>query len=140
MLDFILPAAWATNAKSSGAGFDFMSFIPLIAIMIVFYFLVIRPQQKKQGDIKDMLASLKRGDNVITTGGLIGKISRVLDENRVMLSLGDDIEVQVAKSAITEKVDKSFSGTSQTGEGKPSPRRGPTRHRGPARGRNTKDK
>ncbi len=80
--------------SNSGIG----QFIPLILIFVVFYFFLIRPQQKKVKDHKLMVESLKRGDKVITTGGIIGTIERVMDNDRAEVSISDDVKVEVVRS------------------------------------------
>ena len=82
----------------SGSGFA--QFIPLILIFVIFYFFLIRPQQKKIKDHKSMVASLKRGDEVITSGGLIGRIEKVHEDDKVDLLISDGITVKVIKSTI----------------------------------------
>ena len=82
----------------SGSGFA--QFIPLILIFVIFYFFLIRPQQKKIKDHKSMVASLKRGDEVVTSGGIIGKIDKVLDDDKIDLIISDDVMVRVVKSTI----------------------------------------
>ena len=82
----------------SGSGFA--QFIPLILIFVIFYFFLIRPQQKKIKDHKSMVAALKRGDEVITSGGLIGRIEKVNEDDKVDLLISDGITVKVIKSTI----------------------------------------
>ena len=82
----------------SGSGFA--QFIPLILIFVIFYFFLIRPQQKRVKDHKLMVAALKRGDEVITSGGIVGKIERVLDDDKVDLLISENVTVQVVKSTI----------------------------------------
>ena len=80
--------------SNSGIG----QFIPLILIFVVFYFFLIRPQQKKVKDHKLMVERLKRGDKVITTGGIIGTIERVMDNDRAEVSISDEVKVEVVRS------------------------------------------
>jgi len=80
--------------SSSGIG----QFIPLILIFIIFYFFLIRPQQKKVKDHKLMVESLKRGDKVITSGGIIATVERVMDNDRAEISISDDVKVEVVRS------------------------------------------
>ena len=80
--------------SNSGIG----QFIPLILIFVVFYFFLIRPQQKKVKDHKLMVESLKRGDKVITTGGIIGTIERDMDNDRAEVSISDEVKVEVVRS------------------------------------------
>ena len=82
----------------SGAGFA--QFIPLILIFVIFYFFLIRPQQKKIKDHKSMVSALKRGDEVITSGGIVGRIEKVYDDDKIDLIISDNIAVKVVKSTI----------------------------------------
>lgn len=82
----------------SGSGFA--QFIPLILIFVIFYFFLIRPQQKKVKDHKGMVASLKRGDEVITSGGIIGKIEKVYEDDKLDLFISESVTVKVVKSTI----------------------------------------
>ena len=74
------------------------SFIPLILIFVIFYFFLIRPQQKKVKEHKKMVESLKRGDKVITTGGIVGTIERIIDDDKVEVSISDDVKVEVIRA------------------------------------------
>lgn len=77
--------------------------LPSVLIFAVFYFLMIRPQQKKQQEQKDMLANLKTGDQIVTTGGLYGTIIKFGEDNRVKVRIAENVVVDIARSAITEK-------------------------------------
>ena len=88
----------------SGSGFA--QFIPLILIFVIFYFFLIRPQQKKIKDHKMMVAALKRGDEVITSGGIIGKIERVLGDDKVDLKISENVTVQIVQSTIQGLLNK----------------------------------
>ena len=79
---------------SSGIG----QFIPLILIFIIFYFFLIRPQQKKAKEHKQMTANLKRGDQVITSGGIIATVERVMDNDRAEVLIGNDTKVEIIRS------------------------------------------
>ena len=80
----------------SGSGIG--QFIPLILIFVIFYFFLIRPQQKKVKEHKKMVESLKRGDKVITTGGIVGNIERIIDNDKVEVSISDDVKVEVIRA------------------------------------------
>ena len=80
--------------EGSGIG----QFIPLILIFVIFYFFLIRPQQKKVKEHKLMVENLKRGDKVITSGGIVGSIERVIDNDKVEVLISDDVKVEVVKS------------------------------------------
>ena len=82
----------------SGSGFA--QFIPLILIFVIFYFFLIRPQQKKAKEHKLMVASLKRGDEVVTSGGIVGKVERILGNDKVDLLISENVTVQVVQSTI----------------------------------------
>ena len=82
----------------SGSGFA--QFIPLILIFVIFYFFLIRPQQKKVKEHKGMVASLKRGDEVITSGGMIGRIEKVYEDDKIDLSISENVTIQVVQSTI----------------------------------------
>lgn len=89
------------GAPQGGGGAAFAGFIPLIIIFAIFYFLLIRPQQKQLKTHKAMLDSLKMGDNVVTSGGLHGKIAG-LTETIVTLEIAKDIKIKVEKSSISD--------------------------------------
>jgi len=80
----------------SGSGIG--QFIPLILIFVIFYFFLIRPQQKKVKEHKLMVENLKRGDNVITSGGIVGSIERVIDNDKVEVLISENVKVEVVKS------------------------------------------
>ena len=82
----------------SGSGFA--QFVPLILIFVIFYFFLIRPQQKKVKEHKLMVSALKRGDEVITSGGIVGKIERVLGDDMIDITIADNVTVQVVQSTI----------------------------------------
>ena len=82
----------------SGSGFA--QFVPLILIFVIFYFFLIRPQQKKIKEHKLMVAALKRGDEVVTSGGIVGKIERVLGDDKVNILISENVTVQVVQSTI----------------------------------------
>ena len=91
----------------SGSGFA--QFIPLILIFVIFYFFLIRPQQKKVKEHKLMVAALKRGDEVITSGGIVGRIERVLGDDKVDIVISENVTVQVVQSTIQGLLRKSDS-------------------------------
>ena len=81
----------------SGSGFA--QFIPLILIFVIFYFFLINPQQKRMKDHKSMVAALKRGDKVITSGGIIGSVERVLEGDKIEVTIADNVNVELIKSS-----------------------------------------
>ncbi len=80
--------------SSSGIG----QFIPLILIFVIFYFFLIRPQQKKAKEHKNMVENLKRGDKVITSGGVIGTVERVMDNDRAEIQISENVKVEIIRS------------------------------------------
>ncbi len=73
-------------------------FIPLILIFVIFYFFLIRPQQKKVKEHKLMVENLKRGDKVVTSGGIVGTIERVIDNDKVEVSISDNVNVEIVRA------------------------------------------
>jgi preprotein translocase subunit YajC len=80
--------------SSSGIG----QFIPLILIFVIFYFFLIRPQQKKAKEHKLMVQNLKRGDQVVTSGGIIGTVERVMDNDKAEIMISDNVKVEIIRS------------------------------------------
>ena len=83
-----------SQMSSSGIG----QFIPLILIFIIFYFFLIRPQQKKVKEHKIMVQNLKRGDQVVTSGGIIGTVERVMDNDKAEVMISDNVKVEIIRS------------------------------------------
>ena len=74
-------------------------FIPLILIFVIFYFFLIRPQQKKVKEHKLMVEALKRGDKVITTGGIVGTVERIIDNEKVEVNISENVNVEIVRSS-----------------------------------------
>ena len=74
-------------------------FIPLILIFVIFYFFLIRPQQKKVKEHKLMVEGLKRGDKVITTGGIVGSVERIIDNEKVEVNISENVNVEIVRSS-----------------------------------------
>ena len=88
----------------SGSGFA--QFVPLILIFVIFYFFLIRPQQKKVKEHKLMVAALKRGDEVVTSGGIVGRVERILGDDKIDISISENVTVQVVQSTIQSLLSK----------------------------------
>ena len=88
----------------SGQGIS--QFIPLILIFVIFYFFLIRPQQKRVKEHKTMVESLKRGDEVITSGGIIGTVDRVMEDDRIEILISENTKVQIIRSTVTSLLKK----------------------------------
>ncbi|BCL74757.1 preprotein translocase subunit YajC [Jeongeupia sp. HS-3] len=99
---FIAPA-YAADAASSAAGF--MQFLPMVVIFVLFYFLLIRPQQKRAKEQRAMLDALQKGDEVVTSGGTLGRIVKV-SEQYITLELADNVEILVQRASVSQRLEK----------------------------------
>ena len=98
---FITPA-FAQSAGGPAIG-DFMGMIlPLVMIMAVFWFLLIRPQQRKLKEHQDVISKISRGDTIVTNGGLIGKVTKVVDDKELLVEVGENIKVRVLRQGISD--------------------------------------
>src|SRR6478736_1696025 len=97
---FISPA-WA-QAAGGGSGDFLVQLFPLILIFVVFYFLLIRPQQSKMKAQREMLSGVKRGDRVVTGGGIIGLVTKVIGENELQVEVAEGVRVRILKQTITD--------------------------------------
>ena len=88
------------GAAAQGGASSFSSFIPLILMFVIFYFLLIRPQQKKAKDHREMVGSLKKGDRIVSSGGLYGRITG-LDENTLTVEIADKVRVKIARGNVS---------------------------------------
>lgn len=102
-MDFLIQNVWAQDAASAGG--SLASLLPLIILFVVFYFLLIRPQTKRAKEHQKMVESLAKGDEVVTSGGLLGKITQIGD-NFVVLELAENLEVKVQRYQITAVMPK----------------------------------
>ena len=100
---FISPA-YAQGA--SGGGDAFGMFLPLILIFVVFYFLLIRPQQKKAKQHREMLGEIRRGDRIVTSGGLIGTVTRVVGDSELAVEIADGVKVRVLRGLVSDVLAK----------------------------------
>ena len=118
---FISPA-YAQAAGASGGGEAFQAFLPLILIFVVFYFLLIRPQQKKMKQHREMLAAVRRGDKVITCGGIIGTVTKVENDEELTVEIAKDIKVKVQRGTISAVLNRTepVSGSAANDTGKKS--------------------
>ncbi|MBI1777521.1 MAG: preprotein translocase subunit YajC [Proteobacteria bacterium] len=102
----LISSAYAQTGGGLG-GLDFVQFLPIVLIFVVFYFLLIRPQQKKLKTHKDMLQALRRGDRVVTGGGIVGTITKIVGDNEVAVEIAEGVRVRVMRSTITEVLAKT---------------------------------
>jgi preprotein translocase subunit YajC len=105
------------QAAGAPAGFDLVSLAPLVLIFVVFYFLLIRPQQKKAKQHKGMISALRRGDRVVTSGGIIGVVTKVVGDTELQVEIAENVRVRVARSAVSELVTKSAAPSDDTAKG-----------------------
>jgi preprotein translocase subunit YajC len=96
-------------AQAAGGGGEagLVSLLPLVLIFVVFYFLLIRPQQKKMKAHRAMVEALRRGDRVVTGGGIIGSVTKVLSDNEVQIEVADGVRLRVVKHTIQEVLSKT---------------------------------
>ena len=85
----------------------FVSFIQLILIFVIFYFLLIRPQQRKMKEHKEMINKIKRGDDIVTAGGVFAKVSRVIDENKIEAQISSNVKIIISRPTITSVINNS---------------------------------
>jgi preprotein translocase subunit YajC len=94
--------AYAQTGPLTGGTDMIIQFLPFILIFVIMYFLIIRPQRQKAQRHRDMVANLRRGDTVVTAGGLIGKVSKVVDENEMQIELAEGVKVRAVRGMIAE--------------------------------------
>lgn len=104
-----------------GGGFDLMSFAPILAIVVVFYFMLFRPQQKKAKQHREMLAAVKRGDRIVTAGGIIGTVTKVLNDAELTVEIAEGVRVRVVRATITDILAKTEPRSSSTDDGDAAP-------------------
>ena len=99
---FVTTAFAQEAAPAAGGGPDAMlQLLPIVLIFVVFYFLLIRPQQKKMKQHKEMLSTIRRGDRVVTGGGIVGTVSKVIDDNELQVEIAQDVRVRVQRQMIS---------------------------------------
>ena len=102
-MNFITPAfAQAASGGGSGGAEMLMQMAPFAIILVIMYFLIIRPQQKRAKETQDMLGAIRRGDTVVTTGGIIGKVTKVTDATEVEVEIAPNVRVRIVRSMIAD--------------------------------------
>ena len=89
-------------AQGTSGGADFISLLPIVLMFVIFYFLLFRPQQQRMKQHREMVANIRRGDTVVTAGGLVGNVTRVKDEIEIEVEIAKDIRVRVVKNTIAD--------------------------------------
>jgi len=118
----LISPAYAQTAAGGGGGDIFLQLMPLILIFVVFYFLLIRPQQKKIKDHRNMVEALRRGDKVVTAGGVLGTVTKVQD-NELQVEVAEGVRVRVVRSTVSEvlsKTEPADKASAKGGSSKPS--------------------
>lgn len=111
---FITPA-YAQAATGAGSGTDMIiQLAPFLLIFVVMYFLILRPQQKRAKAHQELVNSLRRGDVVVTSGGLVGKVARVVDEHEVELQIADNVKVRQLRAHISSVRSKAEPAKDET--------------------------
>jgi preprotein translocase subunit YajC len=103
MMSFLISDAWAQAGGEAGG--SLFSLLPLVVIFVLFYFLLIRPQQKRAKQHKEMVAALKKGEEIVTNGGLLGKVTDV-DDNFVTVEIASGLTVRIQRQAIAQVMPK----------------------------------
>jgi preprotein translocase subunit YajC len=104
---FISDAYAQAAAGAGGASSLFGTFLPMLAIIPVFYFLLIRPQQKKAKEHRALISAVKRGDRVVTIGGMLGTVTKVIDNNEIQLEIAEGVRVRLLRSSVSDVVNRS---------------------------------
>lgn len=107
-MSFFISSAYAQAASGGAAGGEtggMITWVFLVGFMVVFYFLILRPQQKRNKDHKNLLGNLQKGDEVVTSGGIVGKVAKVTDEF-VVLAITEDVKLRFQKAAIIATLPK----------------------------------
>ena len=102
----LISEAWAQGA-GGGGGDIFSMMFPLLLIFAVFYFLLIRPQQKKMKEHREMLVAVRRGDKVVTGGGIIGTVSKVISDDEIQVEIAEGVKVKIARSTLSSVMSKT---------------------------------
>ena len=101
-MDFITPA-YAQAAAGSGGGADIiLQMAPFGIVLVIMYFLILRPQQKRAKDQQELVSNVRRGDIVVTTGGLIGKVTKSVDDSEVEVEIAPNVRVRIARQMISD--------------------------------------
>jgi preprotein translocase subunit YajC len=99
---FITPAFAQAPSFLGGGDNMLVSLLPFILIFVIMYFLILRPQQRKQKQHADMVKNVRRGDTVVTSGGLVGKVTKVIDDDQVEVEVAEDVRVRQMRSMLAD--------------------------------------
>lgn len=127
--------AQAAPGADGGGGGMLIQLLPLVLIFVVFYFLLIRPQQKKMKDHKAMIAAVRRGDRVVTGGGIIGLVTKVPSDTELQVEIADGVRVRVLRSSITDVIKTGDAEKATESDSEPEEKNGKERPRQAASGK-----
>ncbi len=119
-MPLLISPAYA-QASAGFGGLDLMQMLPFVGIFVVFYFLMFRPQQQKAKKHRDLLASLRRGDRVVTTGGIIGTVSKVVSDSELLLEIADGVRIRVLRQMVTDVMAKTEPGAAASNDDDEAP-------------------
>jgi len=109
---FITPAFAQAAAPAAGGGL-LVQLLPFILIFAIIYFLILRPQQKRAKAHREMVAALRRGDAIVTSGGIIGKVAKVIDDTEISVEVAEGIKIKVLRSSVTDVRSKGEPATTE---------------------------
>jgi preprotein translocase subunit YajC len=99
---FITPAFAQSASPFGGEGGMLMSLLPFALIFVIMYFLILRPQQKRVKAHQDMVKNVRRGDTVVTNGGLVGKVTKVIDDDQIEIEIANDVRIRQMRGMLTD--------------------------------------
>ena len=98
----LITPAFAQGVPAAGGTDIFIQIVPFVLIFIIMWFLIIRPQQRRVKEHQEMIKNVRRGDTVVTTGGILGKVSKVVDDNELEVEIADNVRVRLVRSMISD--------------------------------------
>lgn len=98
----MITPAFAQGAGAAGGGDIFMTLVPFILIFIIMYFLIIRPQQRRLKEHRELISNVRRGDTIVTSGGFVAKVTKVVDDGEVEAEIAEGVKVRIVKAMITD--------------------------------------
>lgn len=109
----------AANAQSIGGSSSITGFLPIIAIFAIMYFFMFRPQSKKAKEHREMVAALKRGDRVVVANGILGMVTKIIDDTEVSVEIASGVDIKVVRSSVSQVISKTTA-AEKTSSSKPS--------------------
>ena len=104
-MNFLISEAWAADPAPAGADSGLMGFLPLVVIFVIFYFLLIRPQSKRAKEHRNMVAALAKGDEVVTSGGILGRVTEIA-EQYLTVEIADGVAVKIERATVAKVLPK----------------------------------